>query len=189
MATSKLTGEQRATLLEWLAADYDYKLIQRWFDERGWPQVSRNTISYYRKARDISVQKLRSERRAKALTKGLALKEERVIRLAKHADELAAIMWEPDKNGRYPLLREWRETLGDLAAEMGHRKLPVEFSWEEKLIAPIKEGKLNYAEVESEFGEVTAKRLFESAGVSVIEGREIATPGAEERDTGGGGNA
>ena len=132
MAKPKLSQEQRAALLEWLAADYDWRLIREWFKEKGWPQISRAAATYYRTTYAIDIEQLRAARLESALNSGLALKEERIARLAAHADELEKIKWLPDKNGRLWNEKAWRETLSEIAAEMGHRKVPIELSWEEE---------------------------------------------------------
>lgn len=119
---NKLTGEQRETLLEWIAADYDWRLIRDWFAKREWPTITRGLITYYRKSRGESIDRIRSERYSNALDRGLAQKAERVERLKKHADELESIKWLPDKNGRLWNEKAWRETLRDIAEEMGERK-------------------------------------------------------------------
>lgn len=126
MARTKLTSEQRSQLLLWLAADYDWRLIQQWFEERQWPPISRALVTYYRHSRDMGIDRLREKRRSKALSTGLAIKEERVARLKAHADKLEAIKWTPDKNGRLWNEKAWRETLDDIAAELGDRKTVVE---------------------------------------------------------------
>ena len=125
---NKLTSEQRATLLEWLAADYDWRLIRQWFEEREWPTLSRAAVSYYRRTRYDGIQRIRAERYNKALDAGLAQKAERVERLKIHADKLEAIKWQPDKNGRLWNEKAWRETLRDIAEEMGERKPNVEIN-------------------------------------------------------------
>jgi hypothetical protein len=108
--------------LTWLAADYDGGLIAAWFAEKQWPEISRATLHYYRLKYNIDIETLRKERRESALNTGLALKEERVKRLVQHADALEAIKWEPDEHGRLWNEKAWRETLDDIAAELGHRK-------------------------------------------------------------------
>ena len=128
MAAPKLTEEQREALLTWLAAEYDTRLIRKWFAANEWPELSRPAFTYYRKKHDQDIEALRTERRLKALNSGLALKEERVARLAAHADELDAIKWVPDENGRLWNEKAWRETLDDVAKEMGHRKQTIEHS-------------------------------------------------------------
>jgi hypothetical protein len=126
MARPKLDKEQRAILLGWLAADYDWRLIQSWFREREWPELTRNAIYHYRKRFSPVINELRDRRYSDAINSGLALKEERVARLKQHADELEKIKWLPDEKGRLWNEKSWRETLEDIAAEMGQRKQSIE---------------------------------------------------------------
>jgi len=126
MAAHKLNPEQRETLLTWLAAEYDTRLILQWFKERGWPEVSRDTISHYRTTNDARIEEIRKARRDSALNRGLALKEERVARLSQHADELESIKWQPDDKGRLWNEKAWRETLDDIARETGGRVAKVD---------------------------------------------------------------
>lgn len=125
MAQNKLTGEQRAILLEWLAADYDTALIMQWSAELGFPKLTRQAIHYYRQSRGDSVKRIREDRYSRALDSGLAQKAERIARLKRHADSLESIKWVPDKNGRLWNEKAWRETLRDIAEEMGERKSNV----------------------------------------------------------------
>lgn len=118
----KITAEQHDALLIWLAAGYSEPLIRKWFEEREWEPLAKSTISYYRSQHRAAIEAARAERFADALTTGLALKEERVQRLKDHADELEAIKWVPDKNGRLWNEKAWRETLDDIAKEMGQRR-------------------------------------------------------------------
>jgi len=122
MAAPKLTEEQREALLTWLAAEYDTRLIRKWFAAREWPELSRAAFTYYRKRHGVDIEALRVERRNYALNSGVALLAERVARLAAHADELEAIKWIPDEHGRLWNEKAWRETLDDIAKEMGHRR-------------------------------------------------------------------
>ena len=126
MAAPKLNDEQREALLTWLAAEYDTRLIRKWFAAREWPEIDRAMFTYYRKKHEQDINALRAERRTKALNSGLALKDERVARLAHHADELEAIKWVPDDKGRLWNEKAWRETLDDIAKEMGHRRTGVD---------------------------------------------------------------
>jgi hypothetical protein len=125
MAKPKLTNEQRETLLTWLAADYDSGLIVKWFSEKEWPAIGRAALHYYREKYGILIDEIRKLRRDSAINTGLALKEERIARLAQHADILEAIKWEPDERGRLWNEKAWRETLADIAAEVGGRKQSV----------------------------------------------------------------
>ncbi len=125
MAAPKLEPEQRASLLTWLAAEYSEGLILRWAKDGGFELTSQG-LSYYRKKWAAEIEEARSKRRSAALSKGLALKEERVRRLAEHADELEAIKWEADDKGRLWNEKAWRETLDDIAREMGQRRPDIE---------------------------------------------------------------
>lgn len=119
----KINAEQQSALLAWLAAEYSEPLIRKWFEERKWDTLAESTISYHRTRYAAEIAAARQERRASAINSGLALKEERVKRLAEHADELEAIKWVPDeKTGRLWNEKAWRETLDDIAKEMGHRR-------------------------------------------------------------------
>lgn len=122
MAAPKLTSDQQQALREWFAAEYAGPLIKKWFSEREWPELSDAALTYYRKRYAPEIEAARAERRGAALNSGLALKEERVKRLADHADELEAIKWLPDDKGRLWNEKAWRETLDDIAKEMGHRR-------------------------------------------------------------------
>jgi len=125
----KLQNGQRELLLSWLAAGYDTRLILLWASQQeDWPPVSRKVVNYYRLSKKWGpeIQRLQRERHEKAITTGLALREERIARLAKHADELEAIKWVPDSKGRLWNERAWRETLDDIAKEMGHRRTAID---------------------------------------------------------------
>lgn len=122
MAAPKLTIEQRDTLLIWLAAEYSGPLIAKWFAEKEWPSLDPSALTYYRQKYQAEIESARAARRDSAINTGLALKEERVRRLAEHADELEAIKWQTDDKGRLWNEKAWRETLDDIAKEMGHRR-------------------------------------------------------------------
>lgn len=133
MARPKLTPDQRHVLLEWLAADYAWALIRQWFQEREWPILNRSTIHYYRTKYGASIDTLRAQRRFDALNTGLALKAERVKRLVEHADALEAIKWIPGDNGRLYNEKAWRETLDDIASEVGDRRIGIDANVSERL--------------------------------------------------------
>jgi hypothetical protein len=126
----KITEEQRVALLTWLAADYSEPLIRKWFLDRGWEPLAPSALTYHRHRHAEAIEAARQARRGGALTTGVALKEERVARLAEHLDELEAIKWEPDDKGRLWNEKAWRETLDDIAKELGHRKQTVELGGE-----------------------------------------------------------
>jgi len=126
MAAPKLQEEHKQALITWLAAEYSSGVIQHWFREREWPEITRQSIQHYRDDLKDEITQRRDERRSKALTTGLALKEERVERLKDHADHLEEIKWVPDKNGKLWNEKGWRETLDDIAREMGHRRIGID---------------------------------------------------------------
>lgn len=129
----KLNNEQREALRGWLAAEYSGPLIRKWFEERVWPDITDQALTYYRNQWAVEIEAARSERRASAINSGLALKEERIKRLAEHADELEAIKWLADeKTGRLWNEKAWRETLDDIAKEMGHRRTGIDLDLVEK---------------------------------------------------------
>lgn len=101
-------------------------MIRKWFEEREWTPLDPSALTYYRRKWATAIEAARSERRTSAINSGLALKEERVKRLAEHADELEAIKWVPDDRGWLRNEKAWRETLDDIAKEMGHRRAGVD---------------------------------------------------------------
>lgn len=133
MAAPKLNIEQQDALRTWLAAEYSGPLIRKWFTEREWPPPTDAALSYYRDKWADELNEVRRRRRDKALTSGLALKAERVQRLVEHADELEAIKWTPDDKGRLWNEKAWRETLDDIAKEMGHRRQGVDVAVEQEI--------------------------------------------------------
>lgn len=146
MAKPKLTNDQKETLLTWLAADYDSRLIALWFKEREWPEISRATLSFYRTSYKIDIEKLRVERKESALNTGLALKEERVKRLSDHADALEAIKWIPDpKTGKLHNEKAWRETISDIAAETGGRKQNIDVTSNGETITKVDDERFDRA--------------------------------------------
>ena len=121
----QLQPDQRAALLTWLAAEYSEGLILRWAKDAGF-EITSGTLTYYRQKWASEIEQARAERRGPALTQGLALKEELVRRLVEHADELEAIKWKPDDKGRLWNEKAWRDTLDDIAREMGQRRPDIE---------------------------------------------------------------
>lgn len=135
MARNKLNQAQRLQLLEWCAADYSPTLIVKWFADREWPEVTLSTITHYRKQKTAEIEQLRDARLSAALSRGLALKAERIQRLKEHADALDARKWESGENGRLWNEKAWRETLDDIAREMGHRRQGVDLTLEREIEA------------------------------------------------------
>lgn len=95
MARNKLTKSQRGELLKWVAEGLETDEINKRAGELDPPfRVSRAQVDYYRKTRRVSLGELVQEGEYDALKTGLALKEERVKRLA-----LLAAMMEEDLFG------------------------------------------------------------------------------------------
>lgn len=146
MAKKKLTNEQRDQILQWLAAGYATRVIQGKIEAQNaaepgspgaglapWPEITQQTMSYYRVTYGPTIEQLAADRHERALAQGLAAKAERIARLAALADELESILWQPDKNGRLWNIKAWRETLADIAAEMGHRRQGIDVTIEREL--------------------------------------------------------
>jgi len=122
MAANVLSEEQRLKLVEWLAAGYPEPLIQQFFAARGWKSISQPGISWHREQHREHIDRCRREREARAYNAGLAQLEERVRQLVKHAEALEEIKWLPDDKGKLHNEKAWRETLDDIAKELGHRR-------------------------------------------------------------------
>ena len=142
---NKLNDEQKEVLTQWLAAEYSTGLILDWFEERQWPEITKQDVSYYRKKLKPQIETARKKRHESALNRGLSQREERIARLSAHADALESIKWEPDDKGRLHNEKAWRETLGEIAAEMGHRKQSVEVTGKDGGPIKIREVIVNLA--------------------------------------------
>lgn len=175
MATpNKLTPEQREAVIAWLAAEYSQGAILAFLRERGWPVLDPKSIDHYRQSMREEIEQRRTERRSRALTTGLALKDERVERLKQHADRLEEIKWEPDEKGRLWNEKAWRETLDDIAREMGQRKAGVEVSGPDG-------GAIEFADVSTARAELAAEIARQSV-TGTASGDIGAAPGADDCD-------
>ena len=105
-----------------LASGQQERLINDYFQLLGWGGLSSSTISYYREQYRALIEEAARQRTDLALTAGLALKAERVAALKDHAAMLEAIRFVPGKTGRLFNEKAWRETIEDIALEMGERK-------------------------------------------------------------------
>lgn len=128
MAANVLNEEQRLLLIEWLAAGYPEPLIQTFFRARGWKQISKQAIAWHREQHRETVAQRSREREQSAYDAGLAQRDERVRQLVRHAGALEQIKWVPDDKGKLHNEKAWRETLDDIAKEMGHRRLGIDLS-------------------------------------------------------------
>lgn len=121
MAAPILTEEQRLALLESLAAGHPQPLIDMLFRARGWKPLHHSSVGHYRERYREEIEAARQEREARAFDAGLAQWEVRVKALVEHAETLQRLIWEPDNKGKLHNEKAWRETLDDIAKEMGHR--------------------------------------------------------------------
>lgn len=128
MAAHSLTHEQQQKLLEWLAAGYPGPLIRQCFLARGWKPITPQAIHYYRDQHREAIEARAAARMEAAFDAGLAQKEARIRALVKHADTLEELKWQPDDKGKLHNEKAWRETLDDIAKEMGHRKSNVDLT-------------------------------------------------------------
>jgi predicted ABC-class ATPase len=88
----------------------------------GYVPPASSALAYYRERWRASIDEARASRTERALTEGLALRAERVAKLKEHAEALDALRFVPDKNGRLWNERAYRQTLADIAEEMGERR-------------------------------------------------------------------
>lgn len=118
----RLNDDERALLLQLLAAGFRESVIHNFFAAADKKPLSSSTISYYRQQWAKQLAEAKAKRIDEALTSGLALKAERIAALKEHAELLGQIRFVSDKNGRLWNERAWRQTLEDIAIEMGERK-------------------------------------------------------------------
>lgn len=137
MAAPKLNEEQRIALVEFLAAEYTEPAIRNFLRARNWPVINGSAIQHYRDRYREEIAQARAGRRSRALTTGLALKDERVERLKDHADQLEEIKWLPDDKGKLHNEKAWRETLDDIAQEMGDRRKNVNHSGAVEILSRV----------------------------------------------------
>lgn len=118
----RLDDRQKAMLLALLVAGDTGSAINAFFVGCGWGKLSASTLSHYRQLWAKEIAAAQAARVDEALTTGMALKAERVAALKLHAEQLYAIRWAADRNGRLWNERAWRQTLDDIAAELGERR-------------------------------------------------------------------
>jgi len=122
MAAPSLTDEKREQLIALLAAGTREGSIQRFWALVYRKRLASSTIAHWRKKAKPLIDERRKARIDEALNSGLALKTERIAALKEHAEQLAAIKFAVAKNGKLWNEKAWRETLADIAIEMGDRK-------------------------------------------------------------------
>lgn len=122
MAAPSLTLEQRERLISMLASGEAEGAIQMFWKLAFNRRIASSTIAYWRKKAKPLIEERCKDRIDRALDSGLALKAERIAALKEHAEQLAAIKFIPSESGRLYNEKAWRETLADIAVEMGDRK-------------------------------------------------------------------
>jgi hypothetical protein len=86
----KISTAQRDLILQWIAEGLETEEINRRAALCDEPfEISRRAVAHYRKTRDIQIKDIQAARQQRALETGLALKENRIAKLA----ELAEIMY------------------------------------------------------------------------------------------------
>ena len=130
MAARKLDKPGQAKLLEWLVAGYTGNAIRKRLQAAGYEEINDSSLSHYRDKWKAKIEAAWKEREEAALTRGLALKAERVARLVEYAEWIEGVSNEggvdqrqlEDKVGKPSWGMEWRACLDDIAKEMGERR-------------------------------------------------------------------
>lgn len=117
----RLSEDERSLLLKLLVAGQREGLILQAFEAMGLEPPASSTLNYYRQKYREEIREAQAARVERAMTEGLALKAERIAKLKEHAELLEAMRFIADRNGRLWNERAWRQTLADIAAEMGER--------------------------------------------------------------------
>lgn len=122
--SGKLTKRQRFEVIQWLAEGVsDGEIIGR-MEASGMPVITASAIAKYRQRYGADIERLEREHLDRAIRRGLALKANRIRKLCDHADEIErqGLLMKEDQMGRPSWAKEWRETLEDIASEMGERQ-------------------------------------------------------------------
>jgi hypothetical protein len=117
-----MSPAERDLLLKLLVAGVREGAIIAVFRSLGYAPPASSALAYYRERWRDMIDEARASRTERALTEGLALRSERVAKLKEHAEVLDALRFIPDKNGRLWNERAYRQTLADIAEEMGERR-------------------------------------------------------------------
>lgn len=128
MAAPVLNDEQKAKVVEWLIAGFPEPLIRQLFLSHGWEPIQGPALHHYRAKHRQEIEARLQARMDAAYDAGLAQREARVRALNDHAGKLAELMWLPDDKGKLHNEKAWRETLDDIAKEMGHRRLGIDWA-------------------------------------------------------------
>jgi hypothetical protein len=119
---TRMSPSMRDLLLKLLVAGVREGAINAVFRSLGYVPPASSALAYYMERWRDQIEQARASRTERALTEGLALKAECVAKLKEHAEVLDALRWVPDKNGRLWNERAYRQTLANIAEEMGERR-------------------------------------------------------------------
>lgn len=86
------------------------------------PEIGHSALSYYRNLWKEELAEAVKQRHANAINAGLALRAERIQRLAEFAEEIEHKRSEEDEWGKLPKGRLYLQILEAIAAEMGDRR-------------------------------------------------------------------
>ncbi len=137
MAAPVLTPEQKEKLVAWVVAGFPAPLIHSLFRSHGWEEIGAPAIQHYRNKHRAEIDARFKERMEAAWDAGLAQREARVRALVDHAAKLQEVAWLPDDKGKLHNEKAWRETLDDIAAEMGDRQKNVNLSGSVEVIKRV----------------------------------------------------
>ena len=124
-----MSEEQRLHIVELLVAGYTVSFIKESFERKGWKAPSHVTIQNYRIKFQVDIENARAERYKELMENGLALQDERVARLTQHAEKLESLGTDAqDEKGTLIVSKEYRETIADIAAEVGGRQKKLDIT-------------------------------------------------------------
>lgn len=130
-----ITMEEKGFIVECLAAGYTFNAILSMAGSRGYNNISKTNIQTYSKNYRVQIKEKTERRFQEAIAAGLAKKEERVARLVRHAEKLEALNTDAqDEKGTLIISKEYRETLGDIASEVGDRQKNIDITTKGKPI-------------------------------------------------------
>lgn len=126
----RLTNDQKALIMEWVAAGKTNQEIIRLAAEQDPPfTVKGSTISkVYRKPVRQKVEKIREEQEEDALQKGLAVREERIKMLERTANFLFGMIPMIPAMQMPSTVNAMRGCLDDIAKELGQRNSKVDIN-------------------------------------------------------------
>ena len=119
----RLTKQQRNLIMMWLAAGFTARETAAKAEEQG-IIVSYQTVAKYKPKIIPQIADIVEQKETSALKQGIAIKENRVQKLADMESLMYDSIYQRVKSGCSveALIREWRGLLDDVAKEMGDRR-------------------------------------------------------------------